>query len=421
MNNFHLSPKFIPLQFALVRYQKALEYLDRSNTPLSTEQALEILSARDALQNVLKTQEQVPVELLLQVMELDSNLKQKAHRITQVFNLAKFRESFPIYAQDWWWNLDTIESLHPWCQFDWLFKGLRVAVWTGNITLLVDIITRFASGVAGIAGAFAVVAPSLLTLLMARNELTEAGQKGFEKLIDYWKIPVYLREVAKLGSTLLLSGVLIIFWASAPKIFNFYGMHKYSQGNIGTAEKNFLRAIALNADYWDAHYNLGNLYEDTNNIDKAFNHYQIAVRGQIPEAYNNLARLLIQKKEYPQAVALLNQGLLQAGKQNSFPEVKYNLFKNLGWARFEQGRDTEAQQALQTATGIASNPEVAKYLKNRGSAHCLLAQVLQRQKKPSAIQQWQQCCQLGSTLNPDEDTWLHLAQKKLQEAGKSCK
>ncbi|NEO67181.1 MAG: tetratricopeptide repeat protein [Moorea sp. SIO4G2] len=156
-------------------------------------------------------------------------------------------------------------------------------------------------------------------------------------------------------------------------------------------------------------------------FDKARTEYLLAVKGDVPEAYNNLARLLIKKKEYPQAVALLNQGILQASKQDSFPDVKYSLFKNLGWARFQQGRDTEAEQALKAATGIASNPDVAKYIKNQGSAHCLLAQVLQRQKNPEAIQQWQQCCQLGSTLNPDEDTWLHLAHKNLKKGGQSCK
>lgn len=133
-----------------------------------------------------------------------------------------------------------------------------------------------------------------------------------------------------------------------------------------------------------------------------------------------MARLFIQKKKYPEAVALLNQGLLEAQKQNSFPEVQYNLFKNLGWARFQQGRDPEAEQALKAAIGIASKPEVSKYIRNRGSAHCLLSQVLQRQNNPEAIQQWQQCCQLGSILNPDEDTWLHIAHKNLKKAGQSC-
>ena len=417
MNNFNLSPRTVPLQFALVRYEKALEYLDRSKTSLSTERALEILSARDELQDVLKTTERVPVDILSQVMQLDLRLKQKAGRILKVLNLPECRESLSAPPQDWWWHLDAK-------QVNWLIRGLTVIAWTGSLGLLANIASRFLSGGVGVLGAAAVVFPSFLTLLQARSELTDAGREGFDKLIAKLGIPQHSREGAKFGSLLALFGLLLGFWFALPLIsqaYNQQGQKNYERGQLGTAEENYLRAIALNPDNVDAHYNLGNLYEDLQQFDKARNEYLIAVKGDVPEAYNNLARLFIQKKEYPKAVALLNQGLLQAGKQNSFPEVRYNLFKNLGWARFKQGRDTEAQQALQAAVGIASNPEVAKYFRNRGSAHCLLAQVLQRQKKPGAIQQWQQCCQLGSTLNPDEDTWLHLAHKKLQEAGKLCK
>ena len=395
MDNVPLTT--VPLQFALVRYEKALEYLDRSKTSLSTERALEILSARDELQDVLKTTERVPVDILSQVMELDLSLKQKAGRITQVLNLPEYRESLPAPPQDWWWHLDAK-------QVNWLIKGLKVITWTGSLGLLANIASRFLSvgvGGVGVLGAAAVVFPSFLTLLQARSELTDAGREGFDKLIAKLGIPQHSREGAKFGSLLALFGLLLSFWFALPlisqKVYNQRGKKNYEQGQLGTAEENYLRAIALNPDNVDAHYNLGNLYEDLQQFDKARTEYLIAVKGDVPEAYNNLARLFIQKKEYPQAVALLQQGLLQAGEQESFPEVKYNLFKNLGWARFKQGRDTEAQQALQAATGIASNPEVAKYLRNRGSAHCLLSQVLQRQKKPSAIQQWQQCCQLGST------------------------
>ena len=417
MNNFNLSPRIVPLQFALVGYEKALEYLDRSQTSLSTEEALEILSARDELQNVLKTSERVPVDILSQVMRLDLRLKQKAGRILKVLNLLECRESLSAPPQDWWWHLDSKEV-------NWLIRGLTIIAWTGSLGLLANIASRFLSGGVGVLGAAAVVFPSFLTLLQARSELTEAGREGLEKLIAKLGIPQYCREEAKLGSLLALSGLLLSFWFALPLIsqaYNQQGKKNYEQGRLGTAEENYLRAIALNPDNVDAHYNLGNLYEDLQQFDKARTEYLIAVKGDVPEAYNNLARLFIQKKEYPQAVALLNQGLLQAGREDSFPEVRYNLFKNLGWARFlQQERDIEAQQALQVAIGIASNPEVAKYLENRGSAHCLLAQVLERQKQPGVIQQWQKCCQLGSTLNPDEDTWLHLAQKKLQEAGKSC-
>ncbi|MGL5835047.1 MAG: tetratricopeptide repeat protein, partial [Waterburya sp.] len=91
----NVPPTTVPLQFALVRYSKALEYLEGSKTSLSSERALEILAARDALQKVLEAQEQVSVELLSQVMELDSQLKQKASRILKVLNLPECRESLP--------------------------------------------------------------------------------------------------------------------------------------------------------------------------------------------------------------------------------------------------------------------------------------------------------------------------------------
>jgi tetratricopeptide (TPR) repeat protein len=374
-----------------------------------------ILSARDVVQNALKAQEQVPVELLSQLMQLDSQLKQKAGRVLKVLNLPDCRESLSALPQDWWWLLDAK-------QVNWLLKGLTVIAWTGSLGLLANIASRFLSGGVGVLGAAAVVFPSFLTLLQARSELTDAGREGFEKLIAKLGIPQNSREEIKFGSLLALFGLLLGFWFALPLIsqaYNQQGLKNYEQGQLGTAEENYLRAIALNPDNVDAHYNLGNLYEDLQEFDKARTEYLIAVKGNVPEAYNNLARLSIQKKEYPQAVALLNQGIIQASEQDSFPEVKYNLFKNLGWARFQQGdRDIEAQQALQAATGIASNPEIAKYIRNRGSAYCLLAQVLERQKQPSAIEQWQQCARLGSTLNPDEDAWLHLAHKKLKESGR---
>ncbi|NEP53446.1 MAG: tetratricopeptide repeat protein [Moorea sp. SIO3C2] len=404
------------LYFALARYQKALEYLESSEIYLCKEKALEVLSARDALKKVLKTQEPVATDILFQVMALDSKLKDNPGRILKVLHLADYRESLPALPQDWWWHLDRK-------QINWLIRGLTVITWTGSLGLLANIASRFLSGGVGVLGAAAVVFPSLLTLLKAKSELTEAGREGLEKLIAKLGIPQYHQEGAKFGSLLGLGGLLLGFWLALPLIseaYNDQGRKNHDQRELGTAEENYLRAIALNPDNVDAHYNLGDLYEDLQQFDKARTEYLLAVKGDVPEAYNNLARLFIKKKKYPQAVALLNQGILQASKQDSFPEDKYSLFKNLGWARFQQGRDPEAEKELKTATGIANKPEVAKYLPNRGSAHCLLAQVLERQKKPGAIQQWEQCCWFGDKANPDEDTWLHLAQKKLQEAKKSC-
>ena len=201
-----------------------------------------------------------------------------------------------------------------------------------------------------------------------------------------------------------------------------------------------MKAIELDGDNLDAHYNLATLYEDLQDFNNAQKQYLIAAKGGLPDAYNNLARLYIQKKKYAEAVTLLNQGLKlmreKEGQANLTDEdresllvVKYNLFKNLGWAKFEQGQDKNAQPYLRAAIGIASNPEGAKYIRNPGARYCLLAQVLQRQEdksapppKPSeARKYWQQCRDLvekrlaaGEVINPEEDTWLEEAKQKLQ-------
>ena len=309
-------------------------------------------------------------------------------------------------------------------RLDWLFKGLGIIAWTVSLGLLAEIATRFLGGGVGFFGAAAVALPSVLALLKAQSELTEAGREGLEQCLSRLGFPQHRQEATKFGLTLALAGFMLGLWGTLPwfsQLYNQCGLSKlddYEQKQPGTAEQDFLRAISLDPDNLDAHYNLGNLYEDLQDFDNARKQYQLAAKGGIPDAYNNLGRLAIRDKNYPQAVAFLESGLLLAEKKNSFPEVKYSLFKNLGWARFEQGRDNLALPALQAAIGIASAPKTSKHIRNSGSAYCLLAQILERQKKPEALVYWKQCSNLGSKTNPEEDTWLYLAQQKLSQLSK---
>lgn len=75
MNKSDPSSAPTSLQAALERYRVALKCLDRPKTSVSSEQALEILSARDDLQKALETEAQIPVAILPQLMQLDSCLK----------------------------------------------------------------------------------------------------------------------------------------------------------------------------------------------------------------------------------------------------------------------------------------------------------------------------------------------------------
>ncbi|MDJ0536300.1 MAG: hypothetical protein QNJ70_28070 [Xenococcaceae cyanobacterium MO_207.B15] len=154
----------------------------------------------------------------------------------------------------------------------------------------------------------------------------------------------------------------------------------------------------------------------------------------------------IRENQAATAIDLLNKSfkLVEQKEQNLESEklkelhkldlqvLKYSLYKNLGWARFKQKRDEEAKIYLKIAVGIASNPEIAKYIRNPGAAYCLLAQVLERQQAKSKTvkpksqsveihQSWQKCLKwneerlaAGENISQYEDNWLYKAKKKLQ-------
>jgi len=289
------------INLATNRYQITLNCLDNPKIKLSAQQVLEILAARDELQRALKDEQSIPPDLLSQIYDLDAKLKGKADKINRVIALADYRESLPEPPQDWWWQLDSKNA-------NLLLKGLAVLTWTGSLGLLANISSRFLSGGVGVVGAAAIFFPSFLTMLQARSELTEAGQQRFENTLVQLGVPHQYRESIKFLTLLMLFGFLLGFWFLIPtisEIYNQQGLRSAKNGNLGTAQENYQRAIALDPDNVSAHYNLGNLYEDLQEFDKAKTEYLIAVQGNVPEAYNNLGRLFIQQKKYPEAVSLI--------------------------------------------------------------------------------------------------------------------
>lgn len=403
---------------------KALTGNSKLKQEISLVQILTLLKLRDRLAHGLSLENpQITPEQLEEVIHWDHQLKGLANAIVDASaqqsasQFADWRGSFNPPAAAWWWHLDQRATVnpHPWETLDWLWRALTVTGWTINISLLVDISTRFFIGGAGVAGASTVVFSSLLTLLKARSELTASGQEGFEKLLRRLKIPQYLHDEVRVGTTLILTLGLGGLWFSLPMISNVYnqtGVRYIKQGEIATAEQQYQRAIAVDPNNVNAHYNLGRLYETIQEVGKARTHYLIAMQGNVIEAYNRIARLNIQGGDYPEAIALLQKALTLP--QDNFPEIEYELYTYLGWARLEQKQLDEAYTNLDIAIQISQQPGVRPYIDYPASAHCLQAQVLEAQgQSETALEQWLRCCQLGNRLNPDEDTWLHWAHERL--------
>lgn len=403
---------------ALTDYQVVLtSWLE--GTSGDSLQVLAVLKSRDVLHSALQQHPTPDAHVLKEIQTLDLQLQQQAPKMDNLLPLKDYRKSFPKSSEQWWWSLDE-QVIHRANRYDWAFKGLTVGAWALSLGLLVNITGRFLLGGAGVIGLSAVALSNLLTLIQARNDLSDASHQGFERLLAQL-LPSHWHEEAKFGSTVILAGGLFAFWLALPTISSHYsqqGQLAQDEGNLGTAEQNYNRALALNPDNVDAHYNLGTLYEDIQALDKAETEYLIAMRGNFPEAYNNLARLYLQppQPDANKATVLLNQGIKLADKQQSLPEVKYSLYKNMGWARFQQAQYPEAKSALTTAIAISQQPD-AEYITNPGAAYCLLAQTLDAQKQPDSIPAWQRCCQLGDSGNPDENAWLLKARTRLETEG----
>jgi AAA-like domain len=208
-----------------------------------------------------------------------------------------------------------------------------------------------------------------------------------------------------LGSSLLLLGVIFLPpWLAV--FYNNRGFNNLLAGRLVSAQSDFSWAIKFNPNYVEAHYNLGILFEDLKDFERARVEYRIAAQGGLVAAYNSLARLYILEENYSEAVSLLQMGLKQIKNDNK--PLKSVMLKNLGWAKLNQKRYAEASAILQDAISLSND---------KGSAHCLLAQVLESEgdNKKSALLEWKKCLMYASSSNPEEYAWISLAKQRLKK------
>jgi tetratricopeptide (TPR) repeat protein len=419
----------LPIDQAFESYASKLDLLEamkgKKGKKITSSQVLEILVERDSVERAIADDgSRMTLIRVQRLLDLDERLRKSAGRLVWMVGerqIERWRSSLQPEEKAWWWWLDRVVVEHPLNRLDGGWRLLMVAGWTANITLMVNLAARFLSGGVGLAEVAAIAVPSVLGVLQVGSEFTKSGKEEFDRFLGVIRVPQQWQEEIKLVITLGILVGLCGLWLQLPefsKIQSREGLKSYQGGELGDAEQIFQKAISLDSDNADAHYNLGNLKEDLQQFDVAKKEYLIAIAGNFPDAYNNLARLYLKEKKYPEAAALLRQGIdllkeRQDRQEKIDLKVQYDLHKNLGWVRLEQKRYDEAEDFLMTAVALGSSPEARESV-NPSSAHCLLAQVLERQKQP-AREQWTKCQQLGSVTNPDEDPWLYEAQKKLSK------
>ncbi|MEH2153934.1 tetratricopeptide repeat protein [Nostoc sp.] len=392
---------------AVKQYDMTLTALEAAvTTHPSPQQVIDVLMARDEVYAARTAKTQTDKESLMMVISLDERLKKQSELINKLVKLAEWRAIVHPPVEAWWWFLEP--PTNKWDKFDWLWSAGSLTLITASLSLVVDISSRFLTGVPDTLGAFTITTQSVLTLLAAGGALTKTGQETIERLLISLNIPKHFQNEVKFGFALLLFLCLFSFRFSLPKIAIFYniqGDKDYKANRFASAQSNYSRAIKLNPDDLKTHHKLGQIYEKLQDFDRARAEYQIAVQGDFGKGYNNLARLYILDKKYTAAIALLKVALNQT-KDTEDQQLEYFLLKNLGWALLEEKRYVDAENYLQEAIELVNN---------KTPAYCLMAQVREHQNnKKEARLYWEDCVRYASANDPDEDAWIVMAKRCLE-------
>jgi DNA-binding winged helix-turn-helix (wHTH) protein/Flp pilus assembly protein TadD len=243
--------------------------------------------------------------------------------------------------------------------------------------------------------------------------LEQIVEKEQTKSNDSEPVPWFRVHPRLLGAgTAALAAVVLIlgFTSFLPGLARYYnnrGVMRQQNGDIRGAIGEYEWALRFSSAYADARYNLGDAYEEIPDYDKAVEQYQRAVDAdpKFYPAYNNLSRLYIMRqRDYAAALRLLDRAI---GLQPHEPSVQYTLYKNYGWANLELGHLGQAEQNLRFAARV--DPL-------RGSAHCLLAKVIDRRGgTKDALQEWESCLAYSNQLEVEPD-WRNEAQENLRKS-----
>ncbi|AFZ57519.1 tetratricopeptide repeat protein [Anabaena cylindrica FACHB-243] len=411
------------LTLLIDKYEKELQILEES-TKVSPKEILQVFLVRDRIQKLLNDKTDVPADILLKLFELDEHLKKQADKISQTAQLDTWRNSLEIPIHHWWWFLKS--EIHRFDKLDWLCNSLTVTCLTVSMSLVVDISTRFLGGGIAVGSVFATIFPSILTLLTAGGVLTETGKIAIEKLLLKVKIKPYFWAETKLGISGILLFGLIGFKFYLPIIaeeHNKKGLESYRNHNWDNAVSHYEKAISLDSENAQAHRNLGLIYEQLQDKEKAKSEYKLAIQGNLPMAYSSLARLYLLEKKPTEAVSLLYIFWNLQPKVNGNPQkdddiLRYNLHKNFGWARFQQNRYEEAKTLLEKAISYHEKIPDDDDRKD-GAADCLMAQVLEKLKEMETSKKyWDSCLDANNRL-PEVDGWKVIARERTTNKGEN--
>jgi len=394
------------LDAAIAAYRIALNDLQAR---VETDATMRVLLARDDVARALTSAPAPTAEALTTLAELDGRLRADAPQIDRAVGsrtLVNWRQTVSPTPGAWWWSLDQVaRDAEPRPSALWvILAGLFLTI---AISLTADISRRFLTGGPDFVGVFSTISQAALALL-AGTAFIQIGHGWIEQTLSGVGIDRSKHHLWKAGLALVVMMLILALRLSLPgiaRLYNDRGVQMQASGKTTSAIESYQRAINLNADSAQAHYNLATAYEDILDFDAALTEYQTAIRADpaLYAAQVNLARLYnLRKLDYASALRLLNTALVL---KPAAVDTQYSLYKNRGWAHF--GLKLYGLAGEDLGKALALRPDGA-------AAHCLLARVQEAKGQSEvALASWDHCLAFDAAGEGVEADWHAMAQERL--------
>lgn len=307
------------LELALAQYTDALTNLKLAKSEPSEIEILQILIARDAIEEALSDKTQLSVESLAKLLELDNFLKQQADAIASGAKLAEWRATFHPSPEAWWWFLEPtsekeVSHSNP---LDPLFNGLTIAGLTAVAAYMTTFVQLFSTGGLSFAETFGLLGQGGL-LFTVIHTLQSTGQEKIKNMLKKLNISPQFHSQATLGITAMLLLASVGVNNSLPQMAkgNYReGEKLYKDGYLEKAQAQYEQATKIDPNNSDFQIALGKIYESLGDIKEASTQYKVALKRGDRRAFNNLGRVYISQNEPITAEVLLRMGLQRVSKE----------------------------------------------------------------------------------------------------------
>ena len=266
---------------------------------------------------------------------------------------------------------------------------------TCSVRMLTDFSHRLLSADPDSIGISAIAVQALFAVA-ATSTVTRMGRASIEALFARWHIAEAPRGIRQTQLALAMTFLIFLIWIQVPLtlavIYNNLAYRETHQKNplvadLGQALQNYLRAVSLDPKLAEAHFNLGELYENFYQYDKATEQYKQAIVAGHNDArsHNNLARVLLLQNNPTDAFRVLSDAATPAAVD---VELKAALYKNRGWAEYLMGFNDNAIADVNLS--IQAQPSAASY--------CVLGKIYSKLGKQTVSQQsWAAFSKLSSS------------------------